>query len=107
MLYSFGARKIVVAGLGPMGCIPAIRASDESGSCSAPVSAVAAAHNDAVQGALSQLEQFLPRLTIVHAQFYDFLLERMENPSKYGKQFLQLVPPLPLTLLHNLIRTHT
>ncbi|KAG0622100.1 hypothetical protein M758_3G072300 [Ceratodon purpureus] len=84
MLYSFGARKIVVAGLGPMGCIPALRARDESGSCSAPVSAVASAHNNAVQGALSQLEQFLPRLTIVHAQFYDFLLERLENPSKHG-----------------------
>jgi len=84
ILYSLGARKIVIAGLGPMGCIPALRALDVNGSCSAPVSAVAFAHNDAVKGALIQLEQFLPRLTIVHAHFYDFLLERLENPSKYG-----------------------
>jgi phospholipase/lecithinase/hemolysin len=106
-LYSSGARKIVVAGLGPIGCIPALRALDDSGSCSAPASAVASAHNDAMKGALAQLEQLLPHLTIVHAQFYDFLLERLENPSKYGQQSLQLVislsPSLSLKtmLVHN------
>ncbi|XP_024388814.1 GDSL lipase isoform X3 [Physcomitrium patens] len=84
ILYSSGARKIVVFDLGPMGCLPALRDLEETRSCSAPVSAVAAAHNDAVKGALSQLGQFLPGLTIVTTNFYKFFSERLENPSQYG-----------------------
>lgn len=85
ILYSSGARKIVVFDLGPMGCLPALRDLEETRSCSAPVSAVAAAHNDAVKGALSQLGQFLPGLTIVTTNFYKFFSERLENPSQYGE----------------------
>lgn len=84
VLYSSGARKIVIFGLGPMGCLPSLRALDPAGSCSAPVAAVAAAHNEAMRVALSQIEQFLPRLTIVQAQFYQFFSERLHNPSSYG-----------------------
>jgi len=84
VLYSSGARKIVVFGLGPMGCLPALRALEETGSCSAPVSALAVGHNEAMKGALSQMQQFLPRLTIVQAHFYEFFSERLQHPSNYG-----------------------
>ncbi|KAK4421421.1 GDSL esterase/lipase [Sesamum alatum] len=46
-LHSLGARKLVVVGLGPLGCIPFIRAINliPTGQCSAAVNAFATAYN--------------------------------------------------------------
>ncbi len=41
-------------------------------------------HNKALSGVLSKLESQLKGFKYAIADFYTFLSERMDNPSKYG-----------------------
>ncbi|KAH9305593.1 hypothetical protein KI387_009997, partial [Taxus chinensis] len=85
ILYSKGARKFGNLGLSALGCLPIMRAmaNDPNGGCLAAASAMAAAHNSALSTAFQGLASVLPGLTIADSNFYDFLNDRLEQPSKY------------------------
>jgi len=59
-----------------------------------PLLDLGTAHNGGMMLALDALESMLPTLTILRTHFYDFFLERLENPSKYGK------PTTPVATLY-------
>lgn len=84
ILYKLGATKIVVLGLGPMGCLPALRALDPAGVCLKPLSDLSTAHNGGMVLGLDALKSKFPSLTIVQGHFFDFFSERLTNPAKYG-----------------------
>eukprot|EP01018_Ginkgo_biloba_P027908 Gb_32388 [translate_table: standard] len=85
-LYTKGARKFGNLGLASLGCLPIIRAmaNDPNGGCLQAASDLSRAHNGALSQAFKGLASVLPDLKIADSNFYDFLKDRMDNPSKYG-----------------------
>ncbi|XLQ98396.1 hypothetical protein S83_064595 [Arachis hypogaea] len=64
-LYNLGARKIVIAGQGLMGCIPSILAQSASGRCSEEVNLLVQPFNSNVKTVLSNLNNNLPAARFV------------------------------------------
>ncbi|KAG0612503.1 hypothetical protein M758_6G033200 [Ceratodon purpureus] len=85
-LYNLGARKIVVASLGPIGCIPfqlTFRFSRD-GQCSEKVNAQAREFNAGLLGLVNELNANLPGAKIVYADAYKGVSEMIANPSAFG-----------------------
>ncbi|XP_073285710.1 GDSL esterase/lipase At5g41890-like [Primulina huaijiensis] len=86
-LYVFGARKFVVVGIGPLGCIPFIRAINliPSGKCSGEVNALVQGYNQKLQSKLDQMNKDLrPNAVFVYANSYDIFRDIILNYHKYG-----------------------
>lgn len=86
-LYGKGARKFGFLSLSPLGCLPALRALNPKGpdaGCFEEASALALAHNSALKTILTNLELLLKDFKYCNSNFYDWLLDRMNNPSNYG-----------------------
>jgi len=86
-MYSLGARKIVVASLGPLGCVPfqlTFRLS-KNGECSQKVDAEVIEFNAGVLGLVKELNANLPGLTVVYADAYKAVSEVISNPRAYGE----------------------
>ncbi|XWS72326.1 hypothetical protein CRYUN_Cryun02cG0030300 [Craigia yunnanensis] len=87
VLYEKGARKFGFLSLSPLGCLPVLRAlnfKDNEGKCLEAASAIAQAHNNALKAVLTSLEHILPGLKYCNSNFYEWLDDRINNPSKYG-----------------------
>lgn len=85
-LYSMGARKIVVAALGPLGCIPfqlTFRFS-RNGECSEKVDAEARMFNAGLLDLVKQLNAELPGAMFVYADAYKSVAEMIATPSQFG-----------------------
>lgn len=89
-LYEKGGRKFAFLRLCPLGCLPAFRAvksmnpESDGGGCFEAASALALAHNNALKSVLNSLRYMLKDFKYCNSNFYDWLLERIEDPSKYG-----------------------
>ncbi|XP_027065772.2 GDSL esterase/lipase 5 [Coffea arabica] len=87
-LYDRGARKFGFLSLCPLGCLPALRVLNPKGhdaGCFEQASALAFAHNNALQAVLPNLELLLPKgFKYCNSNFYDWLLDRINDPTKYG-----------------------
>lgn len=89
-LYETGGRKFAFLRLCPLGCLPAFRAVNSmnpesgGGGCFEAASALALAHNNAVKSVLNSLQYMLKDFKYCNSNFYGWLLERIEDPSKYG-----------------------
>lgn len=82
-----GARKVVVASLGPLGCIPfqlTFRLS-RHGECSDKVNAEVRDFNAGLFAMVEQLNAELPGAKFIYADAYKGVLEMIQNPSAYGK----------------------
>ncbi|KAJ7955378.1 GDSL esterase/lipase 1-like [Quillaja saponaria] len=87
VLYEKGGRKFGFLSLSPLGCLPALRALNpkaSEGGCFEAASALAVAHNNAVKAVLTSLEHILKGFKYCNSNFYDWLLDRIDNPSKHG-----------------------
>ncbi|XAR51082.1 hypothetical protein NMG60_11005616 [Bertholletia excelsa] len=86
-LYEKGGRKFGFLSLSPLGCLPVLRAlnpkADREG-CFDKANALALAHNNALKAVLTNLELLLTGFKYCNTDFYIWLLDRMENPSKHG-----------------------
>ncbi|KAJ9168100.1 hypothetical protein P3X46_019667 [Hevea brasiliensis] len=86
-LYERGARKFAFLSLCPLGCLPVLRAmnpkASESG-CFEAGSSLALAHNNALKAILTSLEYILKGFKYCNSNFYNWLDDRIKNPSKYG-----------------------
>ncbi|XP_024394951.1 GDSL esterase/lipase At4g16230 isoform X2 [Physcomitrium patens] len=85
-LYNMGARKVVVASLGPLGCIPfqlTFRLS-RHGECSDKVNAEVRDFNAGLFAMVEQLNAELPGAKFIYADAYKGVLEMIQNPSAYG-----------------------
>lgn len=87
VLYDKGARKFGFLSLSPLGCLPGLRAANPEASkdgCVEAASALAQAHNSAFKVVLTRLARMLKGFKHCNPNFYDWLYDRMINPSKYG-----------------------
>jgi phospholipase/lecithinase/hemolysin len=87
-LYKMGARKMMVAGLPPLGCLPVQKSlrGAGSGGCVTEQNEAAERYNAALQKALSKLEADSPGAKIAYVDIYTPLKDMAENPKKYGEQ---------------------
>ncbi|KAI3469074.1 hypothetical protein Pfo_025737 [Paulownia fortunei] len=86
-LHGLGARKFVVVGIGPLGCIPFIRAINliPGGECSAKVNAFVSSYNQKLKEELDQMNTDMgPNAIFVYANSYDIFREIILNYRNYG-----------------------
>ncbi|XP_028051800.1 GDSL esterase/lipase 2-like isoform X3 [Camellia sinensis] len=87
-LYEKGGRKFGFLSLSPLGCLPALRAANpkgnEEGGCFEEACALALAHNNALKAVLTSLEHLFKGFKYCNSNFYVWLEDRINNPSKYG-----------------------
>ncbi|XP_059444868.1 GDSL esterase/lipase At5g41890 [Corylus avellana] len=86
-LHELGARKFVVVGIGPLGCIPFVRAINllGSGKCSAEVNGLIQSYNKKLKTTLDQLNHQLgPEAIFVYANSYDVFWRIMLDYRHYG-----------------------
>ncbi|KAJ9691837.1 hypothetical protein PVL29_011113 [Vitis rotundifolia] len=85
-IYEQGGRKLGVLSLGPLGCIPAMKAIKKpgTGECIEEASEQAKLHNKALSKVLQKLESKLKGFKYSMFDFYTTFEDRMNNPSKYG-----------------------
>jgi len=86
-LYNLGARKIVVIGLPPFGCLPSQRtlAGGIQRDCVSLYNQAAQKYNLKLSRKLSMLQKKLSGATIVYGDIYEMLLHIIQRPSDYGK----------------------
>lgn len=81
-----GVRKVVVASLGPIGCIPfqlTVRFS-KNGECNEKVNADVTLFNAGVLAMVKQLNAELPGAHFLYADAYKGAIDMISNPSQYG-----------------------
>ncbi|XAR61633.1 Triacylglycerol lipase [Bertholletia excelsa] len=85
-LYALGARKIGVAGIPPVGCVPAQRtiAGGPHRNCAKHYNQAAQLFNTKLQAKLSSLNRHLPQARMVYLDIYTLLLDLVRNPKNYG-----------------------
>ncbi|XP_038996335.1 GDSL esterase/lipase At5g41890-like [Hibiscus syriacus] len=82
-----GARKLIVVGVGPLGCIPFVRAFNllPSGKCSRRVNALIQAYNHRLKLLLNRLNQEMgPDAIFVFANSYDVFMDILANYRRFG-----------------------
>ncbi|XP_047320357.1 GDSL esterase/lipase At1g71691-like [Impatiens glandulifera] len=83
-LYSLGARKIVLSGLGLMGCIPSILAKSPIGQCSDDVNKLVLPFNDNVKAMISELGMNLPGSQFLYVDIHRIFQDILTNYKSYG-----------------------
>ncbi|KAG9154169.1 hypothetical protein Leryth_000647 [Lithospermum erythrorhizon] len=86
-LHKFGARKFVIVGVGPLGCIPFIRATRlvPKGQCSATLNDLARGYNQKLQAELNRMNRDLgPEALFIFANVYDIVRNIILNHDQYG-----------------------
>lgn len=100
ILHGFGARDLMVFGLGPMGCIPLQRVLSTSGGCQQKTNKLALSFNKATSNLVSQLSTKLPNASYRFGDAYDVVNDVITNPQKYGKtnQIITKTPTLSFSI---------
>lgn len=84
-LYNLGARKMVVFGLGPLGCMPSITNKViHQGKCVEKINELAILYNNQLETMLNDLSPTLEGSTIVRGNAYGLGYDAVINPSTYG-----------------------
>ncbi|KAG8374527.1 hypothetical protein BUALT_Bualt10G0004200 [Buddleja alternifolia] len=86
-LHGLGARKLVVVGIGPLGCIPFIRATNliPTGECSVKVNNLVNGYNQKLKQELHQMNKDMgPNAIFVYANSFDIFTQIILNYSNYG-----------------------
>ena len=88
-LYFLGARKISLAGLPPMGCLPLQRTTNilEDHACAEDKNSVAREYNMKLKTLVAKLNKKLIGLELVYSDAYTIFLDMITKPSKYGTLF--------------------
>ncbi|KAH9312030.1 hypothetical protein KI387_027065, partial [Taxus chinensis] len=85
-IYSCGARRIAVAGLPPLGCLPlerTLRILRRGDGCVNELNQHAIQFNIKLQTLIASLKSKLAGLRIVYADIYSQLIDMEQNPNKY------------------------
>ncbi|XP_061949336.1 GDSL esterase/lipase 4-like [Populus nigra] len=85
-LYNLGARKFAILNVGPRGCQPAARQSEElrGDECDEVSLEMIKKHNSAASKAIKELESELSGFKYSIADFYTILLDMIKHPTDYG-----------------------
>ncbi|KAI6700347.1 hypothetical protein NL676_014671 [Syzygium grande] len=85
-LYAHGGRKFAFQNVGPIGCMPAARASSGAEGCLHDPTVIAKMHNIALSRLLKRIEQGLPGFKYALFDYYTCLTMRTLYSSKFGFQ---------------------
>ncbi|KAL9407629.1 hypothetical protein AB3S75_046212 [Citrus x aurantiifolia] len=85
-LYNLGARKIIVANVGPVGCIPYQRDTNPSAgeSCVSLPNQMAQLFNTELKGLIAELSTSLQESKFVYSDVYRIVADILENYRSYG-----------------------
>ncbi|KAH7674373.1 GDSL lipase/esterase protein [Dioscorea alata] len=85
-LYQLGVRKMLIVGVGPLGCIPSQLSMNNStdGECIKRVNDIVMAFNSRFFPMLPSLNSSLPGAFFVYQNIYDRFIDLIQNPSDYG-----------------------
>ena len=86
-MHKLGARKLIVVGVGPLGCIPFVRAINllPSGECAVEVNEMVRGYNTKLNRVLDHLNQEMePETIFVYANSYDIVMGIIQNHHEYG-----------------------
>ncbi|GAV61393.1 Lipase_GDSL domain-containing protein, partial [Cephalotus follicularis] len=85
-IYDIGGRKFGFQNVGPLGCLPMIRAQhpELNGTCVKSLLLHATLHNKALPNSLKKLESKLPGFKYSVFDYYNSLGDRIDNAKKYG-----------------------
>lgn len=84
-LYELGARRVLVTGTGPLGCVPAELAQrSRNGECSADLQRAAALFNPQLVQMLNQLNSELGSDVFVSANAFEMKMDFISDPQAYG-----------------------
>lgn len=81
-MHSLGARKLVVVGVPPFGCMPLVRTFRDDIKCDTELNKVAFSFNSKIQRELKSLEG--SSLRSVFLDIYSIILNAIDNPKRYG-----------------------
>ncbi|XP_059459782.1 GDSL esterase/lipase EXL3-like [Corylus avellana] len=89
-IYGLGARRIGVLSAPPIGCVPSQRtlAGGLQRGCAEKYNVAAKLFNVKLSSQLSSLTKNLPNSRIVYIDVYNPLLDLIQNPTKYGFEFV-------------------
>lgn len=86
-IYTLGARKISLAGVPPMGCLPLERTANfmsGNGDCVEDLNKVAMEFNTKLRALVDKLSSQLAGIQLVFSDVYDKFQKVVQNPSMYG-----------------------
>ncbi|MCO5611584.1 hypothetical protein L7F22_065837 [Adiantum nelumboides] len=86
-IYEIGARNIIVAGVGPIGCIPlaiGTRRATDGGKCIDQYQQAGIAFNAHVVSLVDEFRQTFTGATVLYSDAFDIAMNFIQNPSKYG-----------------------
>lgn len=90
-LYELGARRVLVTGTGPMGCVPAELAQrSRAGECSVELQRAAALFNPQLDQMLSGINNEIGGQVFIAANTMQMNTDFISNPAAYGMQFISL-----------------
>ncbi|PIN10423.1 hypothetical protein CDL12_16986 [Handroanthus impetiginosus] len=81
-MHSLGARRLVVVGVPPFGCMPLVRTLRDEIKCDMELNKVASSFNTKIQRELNTLKETSIRSVFV--DIYSIILNAVENPKRYG-----------------------
>ena len=83
-MHRLGARRLVVVGIPPLGCMPLVKTLKDETSCVESYNQAAASFNSKIKEKLAILRTSL-RLKTAYADIYGTVERAMNNPKQYGK----------------------
>uniref|UniRef100_A0A0D3EYW1 GDSL esterase/lipase n=1 Tax=Oryza barthii TaxID=65489 RepID=A0A0D3EYW1_9ORYZ len=85
-LYSVGLRKFLLDGVGPLGCLPSLRASGlgPQGQCVDQVNQMVGFFNQGLRSLVDKLNADHPDDMFIYGNTYDAVYDMINNPHKYG-----------------------
>ncbi|TVU36896.1 hypothetical protein EJB05_18849, partial [Eragrostis curvula] len=83
-LYSLGLRKFLLAGVGPLGCIPCLRALSGQGQCAEQVNQMVGFFNQGLRSLVDQLNADHPDAAFTFGNTFDAVQDMIRSPGSYG-----------------------
>ncbi|KAJ0079042.1 GDSL esterase/lipase At5g18430-like [Pistacia vera] len=84
-LYKLGARRVLVTGTGPLGCVPAeLAMHGTNGGCSAELQRAAALYNPQLVQMLKQLNREIGKTVFIAVNTQQSHMDFVSNPQAYG-----------------------
>ncbi|GJS09258.1 GDSL esterase/lipase-like protein [Tanacetum coccineum] len=84
MLYGLGARKMVITGVGAIGCCPILRKANRTGECFVEMNYLSARYNDGLKIMLHELKSELQGMNYVYFDIHGVMTNLFQNPRSYG-----------------------